>query len=218
MNKPAKVLTAVGLLLIAAAAALTGFNLWDNERAGKTADEVLEQLSPVVAEHAEQQKELAALQPEQISASQEEYFIPDYVLDPEMEMPTESINGLDYVGILSIPKLSMELPIISQCTNSNLKTAPCRYSGSVYLNSMVIAAHNFPNFFGSLKNLSPGDLVKFTDMLGYVFCYRVVEIEVLQPSETERMTTGEWDMTLFTCTVGGKTRITVRCELTEPDT
>ena len=40
----------------------------------------------------------------------------------------------------------------------------------------------------------------------------VAALEVLSPFDVEEMTTGDWDLTLFTCTVGGQSRIAVRCE------
>ena len=92
-----------------------------------------------------------------------------------------------------------------------LNIAPCRYTGSVYLNSMVVAAHNYSTHFGRLKELSPGDSIAFTDSDGNVFSYSVIEIETLSPYAIDDMTTGDWDLTLFTCTVGGAQRVTVRC-------
>ena len=35
---------------------------------------------------------------------------------------------------------------------------------------------------------------------------------VLEPTDIEEMLSEEWDLSLFTCTFGGATRITVRCE------
>jgi sortase A len=40
-------------------------------------------------------------------------------------------------------------------------------------------------------------------------------MEILSPFAVEEMTSGDWDMTLFTCTVGGQSRVTVRCVLEE---
>ena len=52
----------------------------------------------------------------------------------------------------------------------------------------------------------------FTDIDGNIFRYAVVEKEVLKDTAIKEMTAGEWDLTLFTCTVGGASRMTVRCE------
>ena len=138
---------------------------------------------------------------------------PDYVLCPDMEMPVETINGIDYIGVLQIPLLELELPIASEWNYPNLKTAPCRYSGSAYLNNMIICAHNYSSHFGKLKSLSEGDVATFTDMAGNVFIYKMVERETLNSTDIEEMEDGDWDLTLFTCTVGGKTRVTIRFKL-----
>ena len=141
--------------------------------------------------------------------------IPDYVLCPDMEMPVETINGIDYIGVLEIPALELELPVISQWSYPDLKTAPCRYSGSAYLNNLIICGHNYTSHFGNLKNLWEGDVATFTDMDGNVFTYKMVERETLHPTDIEGMESGNWDLTLFTCTVGGQSRVTVRFELEE---
>ena len=45
----------------------------------------------------------------------------------------------------------------------------------------------------------------------------MVEQETLEPTDEEAMTTGDWDLTLFTCTPGGQTRVTVRFQRVDPD-
>ena len=45
--------------------------------------------------------------------------------------------------------------------------------------------------------------------------YKMVERETLNPTDIEGMESGNWDLTLFTCTVGGQSRVTIRFELEE---
>lgn len=80
---------------------------------------------------------------------------------------------------------------------------------------MVIAAHNYESHFGQLKNLSQGEQITFTDIDGNCFCYQVLDVEILSPYDVQEMTEGAWDLTLFTCTIGGQSRVTVRCERTD---
>lgn len=40
-------------------------------------------------------------------------------------------------------------------------------------------------------------------------------MEFPQPEEIEAIWEGEWDLTLFTCTVGGKNRVVIRCALVD---
>ena len=234
--KKGNVFFAVGLLLIAAALLLTAYNLWDDRRAGETADKVLIQLLPLMEDDpvpptgrtvktSEEPKKPASPQPEETAPVQaplvegtvnQEIEYPDYVLDPNKEMPVLMLEGKAYVGVISIPAIDRELPVLNEWDYTNLRIAPCRYVGTAYKNDLVICAHNWNSQFGSLKNLSYGDEVTFTDTDGNVFTYRVMEIETLQPTAVEEMKTGDWDLTLFTCTVGGAARVTVRCERTEP--
>ena len=141
--------------------------------------------------------------------------IPDYILNPDMEMPTMDIDGNRYIGTLDIPALNLSLPVMSEWSYPKLKIAPCRYVGTAYQGNFVIAAHNYRTHFGSLGNLSAGDRVTFTDVDGNIFSYDVVEVQILNPAAIEEMVSDDWDLSLFTCTLGGKTRLTVRCDKIE---
>lgn len=200
----------IGLLLITAALSLTGYNFWNNHRAGVEAEKVLNILAPEIASDPIPKEGRKTKEGRQMSEGDIEY--PDYVLNPNMDMPVKFIDGGYYIGKLNLPAINIELPVCENWDYSNLNIAPCRYAGSVYLDNIVICAHNFDNHFGQIKNLSYGDAVIFTDMDGNVFEYEVMEVDILQPDAVEEMKTGDWDLTLFTCTVGGSSRVTVRCE------
>lgn len=191
----------LGLLLVAAALFLVGYNLRTAKQAERTAEAVISQMCQ-------------ALPTAPVESSPP--TLPEYLKDPNREMPVQTIDGRDYIGVLSIPALELELPILSGCTYPNLKVAPCRYLGSAYNDSLVIAAHNYSTHFGRLSTLQDGDSVLFTDMEGTVFSYEVVALETLMPTAVEEMATGDWDLTLFTCTLGGQSRVTVRCARIEP--
>ena len=55
----------------------------------------------------------------------------------------------------------------------------------------------------------------FTDMDAQTIYYEVVALDVLGPYDVEEMTSGEYDLTLFTCNYSGKARVTVRCDRME---
>ena len=197
-----KVMLGAGLLLIAAALALAAYNVIDAQRAARSAAQALEALSQTTA--------VSAAEPEQASADD----APAYLADPEMPMPTVSFDGNDYIGRVDIPSLGLSLPVISEWSYPRLKIAPCRYTGSAYLDNLIIAAHNYSSHFGNLNRLNTGDTVTFTDVDGNQFTYAVSLIEDLPGTAIEEMQAGEWDLTLFTCTLGGRSRVTVRCERT----
>ena len=116
------------------------------------------------------------------------------------------------MGFLSLPTLELELPVMADWSEAKLKLSPCRYYGSVNGNDLVICAHNYARHFGRLTELKSGDNVLFTDLDGTVTRYAVAEIQVLGPDQVEDMTSGDYPLTLFTCTYGGKSRVTVRCD------
>ena len=209
MSKRGKLCTALGLLLLLAALGLTAYNLWLDARASMSVDVVLERLTPTLSSR---QSELPALSS---GEALEEAFVPDYVLNPEMAMPEETIDGRNYIGVLDIPALGLSFPIISEWSYDALQIVPCRYSGSAYLDNLVIAGHNYRSHFASLPQLQPGDTVTFTDMDGNVFSYEVSSLETLSPYAVSDMTSGDWDLTLFTCTVGGQSRLAIRCDQAE---
>ena len=202
---------ALGLLLIAAALFITAFNLYDELRAEKASSQALNCIEEYLVTEPPVEIPTTATEEPDTLLRDERTVIPDYVLAPNMEMPVENINGIDFIGILRIPALELELPVVSQWSYPNLKTAPCRYSGSVYTGNLILAGHNYASHFGNLKKVWEKDTVLFTDMDGNVFCYEVAEQEILKPSDTEAMEEGDWDLTLFTCTPGGRSRVTVRC-------
>lgn len=137
--------------------------------------------------------------------------VPDYVLNPDMDMPEVDVDGLSCIGILEVPSLDLRLPILGDWSDELLKKAPCRYSGSAYTNNMVIAGHNSRVQFNKLNKLKEGDLIVFTDVVGNVFEYYVSAIEVLDGDDVEGMLNG-WPLTLFMCTYDNLSRYTIRCE------
>ena len=127
------------------------------------------------------------------------------------EMLTAQVDGYDCIGVLSIPVLGLELPVLTDWSYAKLKIAPCHYFGSCYEKDFVIAAHNYQSHFGRLPELQPGDLILFTDISGTVHGYEVVLLETLPGNATEEMITSGFDLSLYTCTPGGASRVTVRC-------
>lgn len=198
-----------GLLLIAAALFLGFYNLFDAERAGASAQSALKELEEHLPETSVSTPVYRPEYPYEFPTVETD--LPDYMLNPEIEMPEQSVDGVDYIGILTIPTLELRLPIASDWSEALLRETPCRYAGSAYLDDLIICGHNYASHFGGLGNLHFGDEVIFTDIDGNEFHYEVAELETLQSTAIEQMKSGDWDLTLFTCTWGGKSRVTVRC-------
>lgn len=191
------VLMAAGALLLCGSVGLAVYNNMMDRRAADFADSIVDSLPEAAAE----------TEPDENPAQ----YIPDYVLNPEMDMPETEIDGEKYIGVLEIPELGLRLQVMSEWSYPKLRLSPCRYFGSAYTGDLIIAAHNYKSHFGNLSKLAFGSPVSFTDVDGNRFSYVVKDIETLGGTDIEKMRSGEWDLTLFTCTYGGKTRVTVRC-------
>ena len=192
-----------------AAVLLLVYNLWDGHRARESEEAIL-------AEYLQENKK--ASESPDASDKEDKQNIPDYLLNPDMDMPEytlKSLGDVACIGILEIPALNLELPVISSWSYSSLRLAPCRYSGSAYKGDLVIAAHNYQSHFGGLRTLPEGSEVFFTDAVGNRFSYYVAVTEALTPWSVDDMTSGEWPLTLFTCTLDSQNRVTVRCEYSE---
>ena len=178
-----------GLILIVLALLLVFYNMNDDIRAGKSVKKTIEKVHEL------------NIEPSGI----------DYKVCPDMDMPVVNIDGVDYCGTLYIPSYDLELPVINDWSYPNLRIAPCRYKGSAYTKDLIIAAHNYKTHFGNLSHLVEGDEIIFTDMDENKFTYRVLEVEFISGSDVPYMEDGDWDLTLFTCNLSGRQRITVRC-------
>ncbi len=222
MHKKGSFLITAGLLLIAAALVICVYNYYDAYKAWKASMDTATQLAQMITEEIASQPQDIPQTPQQSDVPGIEIpifvpTIPDYLRYPEMEMPVKIINDREYIGILDIPVLNLSLPVMSTWSYPDLQISPCRYVGSVYLDNMVIAAHNYQTHFGRLKELNSGDEIIFTDVDGNIFRYTVAYQEQLQKTDVEEMQTGDWDLTLFTCTVGGAMRVTIRCDRVQED-
>lgn len=197
------ILIFLGLALMLSAAGLTAFNHRESQAAGEAAANDL-----VLLLEAQPQPQGPGMEiPDQSP------LMEAYLPEPEMEMPVVEIDGREYVGTLDMPSIDRNLPVLNGWDDELLQISPCRYRGSAYTGNLILMAHNNDSHFGRLKKLCIGDLVAFRDMDGNLFTYEVAAMETLNPQDTDKMEEGDWDLTLFTCTTGGQTRVTVRCTL-----
>lgn len=195
----------LGTALIFGALSLFIYNQHEAAEAETVSLDLLPQLVEAIAENEDSPTGPATY--EQPVGTPVEY------LDPgAFEMTEVEIDGYAYIGYLSIPALELELPIMADWDYTRLRIAPCRYTGSVRGEDLVLMAHNYASHFGGLSKLSEGDSVIFTDMDGVTTEYQVVAQDILEPDAVEEMTSGDFDLTLFTCTYGGKSRVTVYCD------
>lgn len=189
-KKSGVILISLGAVLILAALLLFLHNRSEDRRAGQEAESLLEDARSAMAADT----------------------------DPEPQEELAEEITYDYAGVIAIPDLSLELPVIDQWSYARLKVAPCRQSGAAADGDLVIAAHNYKSHFGYLDRLEPGASVIFTDMEGTVYRYAVEEIRQLEPEDVEDVSSvfsSEYPLVLYTCTPGGKARVAVFCRWAE---
>lgn len=199
----------LGGALLLGAAGLLGENRREESRAGEESAQVMVRLRREMEQAA--LPEETRTEPEQ-SPEAEETPLPD---PAGREMPTLEIDGQTYIGYLELPTLGLSLPVMSEWSYPKLRVAPCRYWGSVYDDSLVILAHNYDRHFGRLQELATGDPVQFIDADGVIYQYTVEKQEILEKPDVEKMVDSGYDLTLFTCTYGGRHRVTVRLRRTK---
>ena len=137
--------------------------------------------------------------------------------EPEGTQGTETasdgaVEMGDYslLGMLRIPEAGLELPVMSEWSYPLLAAAPCRYSGSLAGGDLVILGHSYRTHFRCLRTIQPGEAVELTDAGGETHRYTVAEVETVRESDSAALT-GNWPLTLFTCTADRRHRVLVRC-------
>lgn len=198
LKNRAIVFVVVGTVLVLSALSLFLYNRYENAQARQEAESLLTDVQTIIKEK------------EMTRPTRSEETEPPEALEPEL--PVTEIDGYGYVGCLSIPDLELELPVMSEWDYARLKIAPCRQFGSSRTDDLVIAAHNYKNHFGRLSQLETDDIVVFTDMDGVENIYEVALVDTLTSTEVEAVQNSDYGLVLYTCTYGGKTRVTVFCD------
>ena len=194
----------LGVACLLGAIGFVLYNQWEAQQAAQISQTLLEDIQGVIEEN-KTNPDAGKSDPEGDNGVQDG--------NASGEMQTVKVKGYDCIGILSIPVLELELPVLTDWSYAKLKKAPCHYYGSYYGADFVIAAHNYKAHFGRLSELQAGDLVVFTDVSGTARYYEVVLLETLPKEATQEMIASGFDLSLYTCTPGGANRVTVRCKL-----
>ena len=189
----------LGAVRLIGAAALTLWNFQQDASAGEERETLVFELAEVIPDTPEVPEEIQEV---------------EQAADPEnYEMPAVTIDGTKYMGVIYFPDLNRELPVFLEYSLDKLRTAPAVYYGSPITHDLVICGHNYRSHFGPLNRLPVGASVQIKSADGTVFDYRIAATEVVSPFAVEDVTSGAWDLTIFTCTLGGRTRYVVRCDM-----
>ena len=208
-------LVALGLVMVLAGLGLHVINEKQDAMAGKNAEILLRELN------YELKFNDSFLAPSEVpevgdtpseGPAQPDLPLPDRNLEERTEtMPVKTLSGYDLIGVLQLPSLGLDLPVLDKWSYSLLTVAPCRYSGSLEEGNLILLGHDYKSHFQELRSIKVGDIVLFSDVNGDAHTYCVAEVEQIHESDVELLGS-EHPLILFTCTRDGNHRIVVRCE------
>lgn len=135
-----------------------------------------------------------------------------------------TVDGITYTteAILTIPKIGITYPVLSETSDELLEISVNRYWPEIdklqpnEVGNYCIVGHNYRNgkMFGRLNELENGDIVTLEDMTGRTLQYAVYDRFVVKPDDTSctsQHTNGRKEITLITCTNYGTERLVVKC-------
>lgn len=135
------------------------------------------------------------------------------------------MDGYKIIGIIKIPKIQIEYPILDidtynpEETKEPMKISIVKYWGENVndYGNLSIAGHNNYNgtMFGKAKYLEKGDIVQLTDLSNKTIKYAIDDIFVTDPNDITILQTTNKDVrevTLITCTNGNKQRLILKAK------
>lgn len=138
---------------------------------------------------------------------------------------TVQLKGYNVIGIVSIPKIDIQYPILAiETSNPEETKEPMRYGIVKYWGGNVndygnlsIAGHNNYNgtMFGKTKKLELGDIVELTDLTKATMQYEIYDIFVTDPNDVSILATNDEtirEVTLITCTNGNRERLILKAK------
>ena len=96
----------LGVVCILSSVGFVVYNRWEDKNAEEIAQSLLEDVQSIIEEKITE---------------------PDDTEQIPTEMATVKVDGYDCIGILSVPVLDLELPVLTEWSYAKLKKAPCLY-------------------------------------------------------------------------------------------
>ena len=136
-------------------------------------------------------------------------------IEVPQEQKSVTNDGTEYytIGVVNIPAIDVNYPILSTYSDELLKIAPCKFHGPNpnEIGNLCIAGHNYRNskFFSKVPKLQINDFIEITDLSGKTITYMIYDKFIVNPNElecTSQLTGGKREITLITCTDDNKQR------------
>lgn len=126
-------------------------------------------------------------------------------------------KGYKVEGIINIPKINLEYPILEITTKETMKLSITKFWGDEVnqIGNLCLAGHNNYDgtMFGKTKKLEVGDIIELTDKQMIKKQYAIYNKYITDPNDisvVETQETGTRELTLITCYNGNKERLIIK--------
>ncbi len=139
--------------------------------------------------------------------------------EPSTEKIEAELGGYKVIGIIKIPKINLEYPILEKTNTESLNISITKFWGNEIneIGNVTLAGHNNLNgvMFGKIKKLIEGDIIELTDEQNITLKYEVFSTDVIDPNDIScilPIEKGRREVTLITCTNGRANRFIVKAK------
>ena len=126
-------------------------------------------------------------------------------------------KGYDIVGIIEIPKINIEYPIINQTSDETMALSITKFWGNNVndIGNFTMAGHNYLDgtMFSNTNKLNIEDTIKMTDLDGKTIEYKVFDKYIIDPNDVkcvQSVKENTREITLITCINGRNNRLVVK--------
>ena len=126
-------------------------------------------------------------------------------------MSTLSMDGIDFVGLLEIPRYGSVLPV---CAGWGTPSKyPCQFYGSIYDRTMQIGGTSQKGQYDFYREISVGDAIYFTDMEGNRYAYSVTDVRYEKSADQTALQKKDASLTLFIKNIYALDYIIIFCDV-----
>lgn len=135
------------------------------------------------------------------------------------EQPEKIVEyeGYQVIGIIRIPEIELEYPILNETTEQSLKKSITKFWGCGVneIGNITLSGHNNIDnkMFGKIKKLELDDLIELEDLNNNIVQYKIFDKYIIDPNDvtcTESVQKDTREVTLVTCTNGNKNRLVIK--------
>ena len=159
----------------------------------------------------------------QITEKENQEIVETFSTADNKENEKIEMQGYEVIGIVKIPEINLEYPILDmetanpEETKEPMKISIVKYWGgnvNDYGNLSIAGHNNYDGtMFGKTKQLQLGDIVELTDLEKNTIKYEIYEKFVTDPNDVTILATNDSsirEVTLITCTNGNKNRLILK--------